>query len=126
VRQRKKTGRYGNGAERHHRARPVAVDRTANSTRNDAHREQRDGKAEKDEAAAPTRVPTDRPREDSEAVVAGSPGGDLREAQGENRAHHGIAKSRAPAGALVRVRCVTHKPRPATRARLPVPMSLAK
>jgi hypothetical protein len=66
------------------------------------------------------------PREDSEAVVAGSPGPDLRDAQGENRAHHGIAKSREASGALVSVRCVTHKPRPATRTRLPVPMSLAK
>ena len=101
LRQREEPGGHEDGAERHHRARATAVDGTADGRRHEAHRQHRHGEAEEDEAAAPSRVPPDRPCEDSEAVVAGPPGGDLRDAQREDRADHGVAESRVPAGAVV-------------------------
>src|SRR5262249_41003554 len=114
VRQREKTGGHENRAERHHPAPAADVDHTAHRVRDKAHSEQRDGEAEEDEAAAPPRVPADRTREDAEAVVARSPGGDLRDAEREHRAHHGITESRAPSGALFRAQCGVHEATPVT------------
>ena len=117
LRQREEAEGHQGGAERHHGSRASAVDRATHGTRDEAHDEQRHGEAEEDEPAAPARVPTDRAGEDSEAVEARPPRRDLREAEREDGAHHGVAEPRAPSGARVRAGCGTHEARRVTTAR---------
>ena len=99
----------------------VPVDGAADRARDDAHGEQGDGEAEEDEAPAPARVLADRPRQHAEAVVARSPGGDLGDAERDDRAHHRIGEPRPPAGARGRAGGPGHVAR-GTRMRSPAPL----